>query len=1362
MKQLFAGILAFSPIFVAGVLAASDASVRTFPEINDWLDAKSLTKLENGTLGIQGGGGAQTAEIFPVDPSKRSVLSGEFRGMPGCDPKATFSFALIVYDKDMRRIEGKEINPIKGTDTFLVEDCTTNDTILKVVDAGKFTRGGFVAFNARDGYKDLPNREISKSTVEKIEKQTNGTWLVTLRGPVGINAKAADRIREHNNSWYQYSGAAGKKVPADWEKVEGCIQGFAFSDAKGYWRPGAAYARIFIFGNSSKSPFLQFRNVKFESSDPVVSVPKDTVNTTIPVKIGRMGQDIELLFDNGSARSIRIRPFDDLYKDGSNQVVLAAAGVEIEPFGIRYNLHPLATFGVNSKAKVADWGKLPEIYGKECAIRLQQDPSTITVWVDGNYAGRFDRESRLVGIKSDGEFGEIKFDRRATTADYVALEIEPKSVPGKMKAAKVRLADDTIPFIVKDGANYDLAETVKQEEVFARSYPSLRNVFFRPEYSCLFTVPCAQYTRAWVLCALEDDPQKHPLINARVARYIYSTGAYSGRGFNATANTTVDVLKTGIKVGTLEVGGKILPLYRVEIPLATGNIQDIVFSDNRGTLLRQIGRYLDFELTGKLIGLCHPLGDRRFFPDPEYPSSVHVFGVTLEKPAAEMEVKTVQSGNIFHNDEVPELIVETRPQKDGDFNLRWEIRNPEGEKVGSGEKKVDPKTNGTHKISLAQKELGWYQIDFNLYDKDRLLLTHNASFALLGRDTRKAGLDDSPYGTWNYGGAHYTSADAETYGPVLLKAGFRRSAGAAGTKHRTESELAEWKLSTVTVDTKGADEAEIEASIRKTLEQFPHANNAMIFHEAPSKNGYAIAPELIGQKCEDGAEEKTADERWARARMIAKVVRKKFPQLRILVGNTMASTELVAEGMRRKFPEKYADYMGLEVVGRSSLPERQWEGSLQAAELMLATAKKFGYSKWKVDACFESNYRLDAQIGAVNQAEWYVRDILTSYTYDFPDIYLAVIMDCGNTYAGSFWGSSGLCKRDPYIYPKKSYVGVATATKMLDQVKRNRSFPTGSKTVYALEMARADGKLVYPLWTSRGTAELTIKLADSNYELFDFYGRERKLELKNNSLALVVDTATKYLIVPKPIESIACGPRRYPRDIPPADVKIVNAMDKAAEWELAKDKEPLLEKTSGVVMPFRTLGDYTMKQVSDPEKGECLELELVHPDRKLPEIFYEYAVLRLKEPVVLPGKANTVGIWIKGNSGWGQIFWEIEDAQGRRGISCGTPVHNADVFDYDGRVSICFDGWNFISMPVTAKSAIPDLSTGSIYNLWNYGTAWDEDDLKEEADELTYPLKLKGVAFAAQSRPLFLNERAPHQQVIRLKDVSVSGALDQK
>ena len=132
-------------------------------------------------------------------------------------------------------------------------------------------------------------------------------------------------------------------------------------------------------------------------------------------------------------------------------------------------------------------------------------------------------------------------------------------------------------------------------------------------------------------------------------------------------------------------------------------------------------------------------------------------------------------------------------------------------------------------------------------------------------------------------------------------------------------------------------------------------------------------------------------------------------------------------------------------------------------------------------------------------------------------------------------------------------------------------------------------------------------------------------------------------------------------------------MDAVSDWRLDMGKDPLLEETARTELPYRTAGDFELRQVRDEEKGNCLEVELA-ARINLPALMSEYAVLRLKQPLAVAGEPATLGLWVKGNSGWGEVYWESEDANGVRRLSCGTSEHGTSVFDCDGRMaSINFD-----------------------------------------------------------------------------------------
>ena len=73
-------------------------------------------------------------------------------------------------------------------------------------------------------------------------------------------------------------------------------------------------------------------------------------------------------------------------------------------------------------------------------------------------------------------------------------------------------------------------------------------------------------------------------------------------------------------------------------------------------------------------------------------------------------------------------------------------------------------------------------------------------------------------------------------------------------------------------------------------------------------------------------------------------------------------------------------------------------------------------------------------------------------------------------------------------------------------------------------------------------------------------------------------------------------------------------------------------------------------------------------------------------------------------------------------------------------------------MPITAKSSIPDLSTGAVSNLWEYGSMKNGKFVRSSG-KFEAPIKVVGVAFAAQNRPLYITERKKMKQVLRFRDL---------
>ena len=402
---------------------------------------------------------------------------------------------------------------------------------------------------------------------------------------------------------------------------------------------------------------------------------------------------------------------------------------------------------------------------------------------------------------------------------------------------------------------------------------------------------------------------------------------------------------------------------------------------------------------------------------------------------------------------------------------------------------------------------------------------------------------------------------------------------------------------------------------------------------------------------------------------------------------------------------------------------------------MAETARKFGYDI-PLTGCFEFTSRAERDLGPQRLAEWYTRDMLISMANRFATISPGGIEDVGNSYYDTLWGASGLCQRSPLHYPKPAYVALATLTKTLDSVKLVRQMPTGSSSVYALEFERGNER-IYALWTPRGQCEMEFAFpSDTAVTQIEFYGRQHQLQTAGKKLAITSSGAVQYVVSPVAASSITAGRRLFPNDQPPAGTQVISPMDDIAAWQLAPDDHAL-------TTPLRRPGQFKLRQVNDAEKGACLELEL-QQEGAVPNVVGEYTALKLKQPLPISGMPHTVGVWVKGDSGWGHIYWEIEDAKGDHWRSSGG---GSDGGDWGNHAAIDFDGWRFVTFPLTNESPAKEIEPNPGIGQWEH----------HGGGKLAYPLKLVGLHVVAYRQSLNLTRMEPATGRIRLKDVSVIG-----
>lgn len=875
-----------------------------------------------------------------------------------------------------------------------------------------------------------------------------------------------------------------------------------------------------------------------------------------------------------------------------------------------------------------------------------------------------------------------------------------------------------------------------------------RHAAHRLPEQCMFSVPLAIYSHAWVLCAFDDDAGKVPEFTLRVTRYAGSRG-------NAMADTMVRVPAEGEspdarRVGAVSMGpegnGKSVPLWLIKVPIKNGFIEDLLHSDTKKNTTMGTPRYLDVELLDPLANAeeaeAFPpkttLTKRAYRPEAANATSgVTVFGLELVRSPADLTVRANTGFQVFYPSDNPAFQVKVSALEAGPYSVGWEVADIDGKIVDQGAQTVTATAGQEQTITVPVKEGdGWYAARFQLADAEKTeLIDYRTSFVVLPPDTRKAGLESPFYGYW-FAKNQGSDVKLDEVGPLLQRLGIRRAnlpddmpeslslkyGFTEATMSWTKPRLAQLAFRDGT-KTLAEAVAMHEASIRETLALWPGVDRMLIFHESGAK-GAPFPSELWGEPARNelvvvdenspdalllkesgatpaamaaAAAQKKDQAEWKQnwpsrleyLNAMARMVREKFPRMKMQYGNDGSSLGLIGELFRQKFPRELIDTIAIEDLGQTFAPERGTPGGLQSAWFLRETARKMGYADVPVTACTEWIGRMTEKLGLQKQAEWKVRDGLLALAYGFDTISLAGINDASSGYYYSIWANGGLCYRYPTMAPKPAYAAVATLTQVLDCAKFERLVPTGSTVLYAMEFQKDNG-WVYALWTPRGDREVALEFPEgATRVLTDLYGRTSTINDKNVSLK--TGPAVRYLSSPSRIVAAKAGEAAFPADKPPENPGQVIPLESLAEVSIVSDQgAENASKARPSILPHLKEGEFELREVEDPVMGKCLEIEL-KPNQPLRwPVEHEYVTLQLKTPVTT--EAGQAGIWIRGNGSWGAVdlkrtgsAWLGNDDLGVR---------------WPGDATMNFDGWNFISYPSAGPAkAGPSKVTGLTISL---------------------------------------------------------------
>ena len=888
-----------------------------------------------------------------------------------------------------------------------------------------------------------------------------------------------------------------------------------------------------------------------------------------------------------------------------------------------------------------------------------------------------------------------------------------------------------------------------------------------------YRLPAASYGKAHILFALDPDPRKEKILTVRVGHY-----AWNGSGGNMLGDAVLDLSDGRIpesfkKVGTVTKDGRKLPLYLATIQLGVGDILDILSGDRFDGI--SSGDYLDFEFLGKGWENFEQM-DRTMKPHPDSDSAFNIFGVTLEKLPVKISFKQAQPGNVFTVDEKDRktsfLVTALGDHAKG--SVSWTAFDVDGKELFKGSEKYDIAKAGTTNvvdISLRQaKDPGYYTLRVVFNDtRSGCSLLHNATFAIMPPAGRKVGKWESPYATWWFN-AHGSPGEAEIGVPIMRKAGIvRMSWNSVDFKKypdltnfrcayiglRWDNGKKRFRDGTIEIpdpkDPKGEKTIKktipgpeaAEYNLRKTLEKdSQRIDTVLLWHE--SGPGYGIPEELLGWPVPSGEKDKglarTVDEA---ARIVRKLSKEFGRELHLQIGNSSASVGAAVRPLRAGAnPDSY-DRIGIETPSQVIPPERLSEVGLQGMVIAREAAEYYAKRPVALNGSWEFTYRCERDMGERQQAEWYMRDVLISLANNFSYISPGILFDCKNGYYNGLWGGSGMIRRGPFCYPKQAYVAYGVLTSVLDGVTFVRQIDTGSTTVYAIEFKRLDGKTATALWAARGEVVFEIDSAGKG-TVTHMLGRTDPLAKGVSTVR--GGTSPLYVVTDKPLGSVRIVDRAFAKDEAIAKAaKVAWAIDDASAVTLDPDPELDSGDFHGY-LPILKPSDFTVKQVEDEEKGPCVEVALdLSKNEKTSRYITEYTTIRFKEPKAIPGKPAVIGVWVKGNSNWGQIRFEIEDARGEvfKNLTTG-PSWGCDVMDWPGNLAVSFDGWGYVYTSLFPNSLMNDHSPGPVSEQW----------VSEGGDKkIDLPVKVRAITVGMNRHKLDLLDFKPSAPAIRLRDV---------
>lgn len=833
-----------------------------------------------------------------------------------------------------------------------------------------------------------------------------------------------------------------------------------------------------------------------------------------------------------------------------------------------------------------------------------------------------------------------------------------------------------------------------------------------------FRVPKGRYKALHIIGAIDHEPDSVPIISIQFYRPNAGHPINFTRRIADPTGKESDTTSLPVKL----MNGKEANMYLITVPIEPG---EMAWFDDLGIL--------EMELT-KEVKLF------RSYPDPMHysfhgaglPSSVHVYAMTLERPAVRLALEANAYAHIWTAPATPSYTVKLAnqtltPQK---VKLEMAMKSYDGTKTANQEVSLTVPAGGnetSHNFTLKPEQNGYHTVTLTMkYDDSEWV--EKRTLAYLHADTReKDGWQrgHGPYfGHWKWSAP---SVDKEAY--VM---------GLAGMKYPSFQRGNIWWMLDLISNPTEEEAAKLIEKIKNEKKEVTDPEFCPFFPE-PSigDHTHGCLPSYWGEpEYKFSESEEATYKKYEQAFILgARAVKKEWPNIKCLLpwGDPLFCVPFLR---RSKEVRDLTDGVAVDIACFERLPEQQLHQiSLHRLYMCREELRQAGISNpWL--PMYEGPC-ISSKPGAVSekeQADLYTRYALILLAYGIEiQTGTTVMFECASAWGENHYGGGAL-HRIPLAMPMPGYAAMATLTRQLNGRNFSKWLPTGSLSTYALEFKHyKTGESAHVFWTIRGKRPVTLNVPEgAKITVFDQMDNSTTLPVKEGKVQFTVDQTPCFVYGLGQDTTVTLGESDHSDAFPaPVSARVGNPGD--GTWKLSREEDNAYT-SNNYFQIRRYVGEMSMQPVNAPEekgsKALAIHLGAQKTERKVMPF---YVTLVPERGIPIPGKGSHIGIWVKAASDWGRVVYSLRDAKGERWMSIGTKdswncddIHNWSFF--------CFDGWRYLRFELPAHSP---------YDLYREkGSPWwghfGEGDGIEDL-----PLTIEKIIVERRTHAMYVNDPQP-------------------